>query len=496
MRTPQTSVAFFLLLFALAIVLGYGVAMESVVAMAIVPVLVAAVTAVLWPAQTLLCLVVYIPLESFLLKWVSGGLGGVLSLAPEVILFVAAVSALLRGSKSADTDARMRWVLWLGVFLAAGALSTFIGGTRIVDGLYWLRTHVRYMSAAVVVGSMGNRQWWTDRFAPAVASGVVVQSAIATIQLVLGAPANSFFAPASVVVAGREFVDYGGVASGISGTLGFYNNFGLFSALSGIVCAGAFISQTERDTDDAPEARRYRTLLAVASIAAALSVLMSGSRQALLVLGAGVIVVLFTIGLRRLGSRVVPLVFGISVFVLAAALLPQLAGPLNWIPERFQQAVAVSTLNQSLQSDRLFAVARVVPAVMALNPLTGLGPGALSSGAGLGTAAGELSLSSSGVSYVQDVGWAGVFVQMGILGVSLLFGLLVSLVRRARGLFRAGVFDRGAQATVLGAMAVWGIAMVASSPLLIRSVSLVLWSVAGLCLGGYKVLSRGSEEDA
>jgi hypothetical protein len=142
-------------------------------------------------------------------------------------------------------------------------------------------------------------------------------------------------------------------------------------------------------------------------------------------------------------------------------------------------------VNQSLQTDRLFAVSRVVPAALAVNPLLGLGPGALASSAKLGSTASVLGLSAQGILYSQDVGWAGALVQLGLLGFSTIAALLLALVHRARQLLKTGAFDHGAAATVLGAMTVWGLGMAASSMLFVRAVSLILWTVAGLCLGGY-----------
>lgn len=465
--------------------LGVGVATQSALAVAGMLALAAVACAVVWPRWILVGLLAYIPLETFVLKWLPGGIAGPLGLVPEVLLFLAGISAFMKALSEPDSEIRIRWILLILAFVAAGMIAIFVGGTRALDGIYWLRTNIRYTTAALIVGSLGNRAWWVGTVARVVAGSVVVQALIAFAQLVGGPAVSSFFAPASVVVAGREFVDYGGVAAGISGTLGFYNNFGLFSAMSAVVCLGAFVSLTQGHIRDGVRTATGRWL-AVGGTAAVLSVLMSGSRQALIVMAVALMILVLISGFRRLSGRMIPIMFVLLVFTAATMLLPQLAEPLSWIPSRFQQAITVSSVNASLQSDRLFAVARVVPAVLAFNPITGLGPGALSSGLGLGAAAGALSLSSSGVSYVQDVGWAGMLVQMGILGFSLLAYLLVSLVWRARRLFREGTLDRGALATVSAAMTIWGLAMVASSPLFIRSVSLILWSVAGLCLGGFR----------
>lgn len=474
------------ILFVSATLLGWGIAQGSVLAMVFIPALLAGVVAVVQPRFTLLVTLAYIPVESFILKWLPGGQGTLLSLAPEVALFLAALSAVLRSSTDRYADSRVKLVFWVAAFGTIGFVSGWVAQAPTIDTIYWIRTNVRYISAALIVGAMGTRHWWVNRLAVVVSGSVLLQLLIALTQMILGQPARAFFSPANMSAFGRQFVGYQEVSTGgISGTLAFYNNFGLFCALSFVICLTASLALREESLQCA-STRRSRRWMLTGALAAASGTAISGSRQSIIALFAAALVVLFAYGVRRLGSRMTPILFAAAVMLTASLLMPSLTGPLAWIPERFGQAVSSSNISQSLQTDRLFAVVRVVPAVLSSNPVLGIGPGSMSSNSQLGTMASLLGLSSEGIYFAQDVGWAGIIVQLGLAGITVLLGLLFALGRRARALYVEGGIDRAALAAILAAIAVLSVGMIASSPLLIRAVSMLFWSVVGLSLGGYR----------
>lgn len=487
----------FVMLLGLAAVLGVGVAFNNVYVIALVPAVLVLAVAVAWPRPVLVAMVAYIPVESFLLKWLPGGASGPLSLVPETILFVAAAVAFLGSTRRDGQSEREKWLLWLAAFFAVCIVSAWLANVPWIDAVYWIRTNVRYMSAAFIVGALGNRRWWLGSVVPVVAGGLVLQAFIAVGEFLGGSAVRAFFAPGSMVVGGREFVDYAVTGpAGISGTLGFYNNLGVYSVLAMAACAGALVSVSESEELKTAIGANKARLLAVAVGAGALCVLLSASRQSVLILFASALALIMVVGPRRVGRRMVPAFAAFAIFAVAALLAPSLTGPLEWIPERFGQVVGGQAITQSLQTDRLFAIARVIPGMLAISPLLGLGPGTLASMSGVSSVASALSLGSESVAYVQDVGWGGMLFQVGLVGLGLFIGLFVWLARTARRLYRTGMLDRGAGASLAAAFTVWAAGMVASSPQLVRSTSLILWCVMGLCLGGYRIIDESVAEEA
>lgn len=154
----------------------------------------------------------------------------------------------------------------------------------------------------------------------------------------------------------------------------------------------------------------------------------------------------------------------------------------------------MSDVSQSMQTDRLFAFMRIAPSALAQRPLLGFGPGSTYLGTGVAVVAGALSLNSDAVWFVQDVGWVALLVQLGIVGFSLVLGLFVWMWARALKGRRAGALLDGETATVIGCVVVVILGMLASFLLLVRSTSLVLWVVAGLCLRAFHDSASTSAE--
>jgi O-antigen ligase len=130
-------------------------------------------------------------------------------------------------------------------------------------------------------------------------------------------------------------------------------------------------------------------------------------------------------------------------------------------------------------NNRGYVASIVTREVGARNPLFGMGPGSF--GTSYGSETGAVGVKALGLDvvssrFVGDVGWVSVFAQTGLAGFVGLAGLVVVCVRvfldRARR-----VEDRGFAYTVA---CVIGVGMLASTPLVAKSVSSMLWLVLGL----------------
>lgn len=432
-----------------------------------------------WPLGTVLLLIAYIPVEGFLVKWIAPEAGGVVTLMPEILTWACALSVVVSRANRLDRKAAVLWMALIAGFALVGAVSALVNGIGWFPALYWVRTIIRFMPVALVVGALVDGRVWLRRVAPLIGVSMVVQAGVALAELLGGNAARLFFAPGDVVVGGTRFVGYEATAlSGISGTMGFYNTLGVYSVLCFVVCAGAGYAMRERRHSGGDD-RLWIFLVRAGTVAAVAGVLMAGSRQSMVAFLAALVLLVVLLGMRGLGWEGTPAALGVGGVTAAAFVWPSLASPLRWIPERFAIAFSAAFIAQSSQSDRLFAILRVVPAVFRKAPLLGVGPGGLSADS-VAAAAGKLGLSYVGVLYVQDVGWAGLFAQTGLLGLALVLGALAWVGARAWGARRARVLDRGLFATVAMVLAVVGIGMFASSILFVRSLSFVLWVVVGL----------------
>lgn len=466
---------------ALSVALGVATSLWGWLALAGIAALLAVIAAVRWPFLTTVALILYIPLEGFLLKWL-GGASGVVSVAPEVLLALSAFSVLaVRGRRGWDTVAVGRWLAWIAVFALAGVVSGYLAGVPLDRGAYWVRTMVRYMPAAIAIAGSTGRREWRRVVGPALSFAVVVQAVIAVAEFVGGVGVRVFFSPGLVAFGGLQAaVAFADVAQGVSGTLGFYNNLALFAAMGYAVSMGGLRALSAAEGADAP--RLQIAILRAGVIASVVCVMLAGSRQGIIIFLLLLGVMAAILGLRGVGgSGAISWIAGAGLVVIALQ-SPEVAGPLAWIPQRFGRIFNMSDVSQSMQTDRLFAFMRIAPSALAQRPLLGFGPGSTYLGTGVAVVAGALSLNSDAVWFVQDVGWVALLVQLGIVGFALILGLFVWMWARALEGRRAAALLDGETATVIGCLVVVMLGMFASSLLLVRSTSLVLWVVAGLCL--------------
>ena len=471
---------------AACVMVAVGVFAGGALAVGILIGLMAVFAAWRFPLETVLVLIAYIPLEGFLMKWGPDELTGA-TLMPELLIAAAAFAAVARRGPPARRSTVLHWLLLIAAFVLVGGVSAYVNQVSPFDSVYWVRTMIRYMPAALVIAVLVDGPTWIRRVAPVFAASIVLQAGVALVQLGGGDTVRSFFAPGDVVIGETEFVSYSASAlSGISGTMGFYNTFGLYAVLCFAVCVGSAYAWRARPESHGGGRGRL-LLLDVGSAAAAGCVLVSGSRQSIAALVTVIVLVLVLLGTRGFGWKGLPLVLGAASIIGVALLWPGLAGPLQWIPERFGTALSGSFIDQSMRTDRLSAVLTVAPAVLAEAPLLGVGPGALGTASGTEVAQ-NLGLSSGSVGFVQDVGWAGLLIQTGVAGFVLVAGAFGWLVLRARRAWQHGVLDKGLYVVVVTVVAATAVGMLASSALLIRSVSLLVWCVAGLAL-------RGSDAD-
>jgi hypothetical protein len=111
------------------------------------------------------------------------------------------------------------------------------------------------------------------------------------------------------------------------------------------------------------------------------------------------------------------------------------------------------------------------------SPFFGVGPGSFGSSFGSTTGqsgASILALDPVAARYVGDVGWVAVFAQVGVVGVS---ALLLMTWGALRGIKSPSVVAKAASVAVVALLVV---GMLASTPLIYKPVSSLMWLYLGL----------------
>ncbi|MCI0531985.1 MAG: hypothetical protein L0Y74_08575 [candidate division Zixibacteria bacterium] len=377
-------------------------------------------------------LILYLPLEEFLLKWLDYSLYPYLRYGIELIIYLILAGVicgkLARNEKLASSPIDLPLLL----LAAAGLVSIFFNHIPVSAGILGLRPLLRYAAIFYLIQNSD----LSDRILPTVFKFIMlitaVEIAIGLAQYLIGEEANYFLKPKSVLV-GQTIVDfrekwqelYGGQK--IFATLGRYNLLGAFLVSALILSLGyrlqkGFLSLKEK----------------LFALSGGLALLLSYSRLSWAGLLAGVATLLL---IRKKFKFIVvaALIAGCAVMMLSSgattlyqsetqgSLKDRLLGPLGG--DYWQ-------MNRS--SQRLFAASQLLNNISGWDLILGYGPGTIGS---------LVTNLREGISQVHqigdpkklliigDVGWLALLGQIGLVGTGLFVWALVALFRASRSIF-------------------------------------------------------------
>lgn len=462
-----------ILLLVAAVGLGVLTAYAPLYAFAVVAAALLGWLTILRPAFAAVMLAAWLPLEGFVLKLVPIGAPAlVVSEFISLSILFWTMSQLLKRDNEELTGRPS--ALWPIVVLAAAAGVSFVVNVPpAIDALYWFRVNLRFVPLAVACLYAPFATEVRARIVGLAVFTAITQGFVGLLQLVGGPDAARFFWPGQfslggVATQGDTFFSVSGRY--VAGTLGHYNIYGLLM----VVCAGVLLSSLLDDLSHGTRSTGRLREMALAT--AALMVVMSQSRQAIAI-GALLIPLVMVMGTAtkeaRLGRRIATVV-GIVVAATLGALsvASELTSRVAWVlsGNYFQYEAAMN---------RGYVVGAVTRAVAGRNPLFGMGPGSF--GTSYGSDTGPVGVTTLGLDivssrYVGDVGWVSLFAQTGLAGFVGALGIAAMSLRAFLDKARS-ISIRGFGYTIA---CVLGIGMLASTPMVYKSVSALLWLLIGL----------------
>jgi hypothetical protein len=334
---------------------------------------------VLWvwryPVETALAIFAYLAVEELVLNYVPEALYAPARLGPEVLLLIGALSTVVRaGRERRLEELRPFWPEWgtLGVLLIGTAVAVVrrVPPVFTVIGLRWL---FRYLPLYVIWRMNGDarRLSLLIRVAAAV---VFSQAAIGIAQALLqssGVPILDWMQAAvgRADLGGVDIVTGGskqqlGKPFYVFGTLGRYHRYGIFLAAAGLLPTFAVLYRLQSDR-----------LWKVGLVVAALALVLSTSRQAML------LVALSVLGMAwlRLGlpERVATLIRGVSVVGFWAAVAIVATGA--WAALREGSALLSRLVDIRTLGFRAYYLLVIVPRVLRESHFLGFGAGTFAS---------------------------------------------------------------------------------------------------------------------
>jgi hypothetical protein len=443
-------------------------------------------------------LLFWLPLEGWALKFVPGGsLALVLPDVVSIALGLVAVTLIVQSARRGTLRSGTVRVAPTGVLLLAAALISWaVNRVPLVDAVYWLRVYLRFVPLAVVASIAPWSGRIAKRLAPVAAVILGIQIVVGLSEVAFGKTAAAFFWPGQYRIgAFKTAVNTLPRIENrfVAGTTGHYNLYGLLLVLLVTILLGRAFSRR-------PMPRRVRTILWVEIALGSVMILLSQSRQAA---AAYLLVLLLSAWWASRSGRDARLsgtlrtaigAWGLPVRLAAAAVVVCLGVGVVAISMplllRYRELLT-SQYWEKGSLNRGYAVTAVATAVMKADPVLGMGPGSFWTG---NTSDGRvpigverLGLDPIYARYVEDVGWVNVFSQVGLIGVAALLTLVAFLVRVLR---RARCRARQAFAAI-GCLAILLVGMMASTPIVSKPNSAVMWVLAGIAMAGDSAIARG-----
>jgi hypothetical protein len=431
----------------------------------------------------------YTPYEEFFLKFVPSDMASMARFGGELFI-LAMLSAVLLKKMAQGKPFRVSPLdVPLVLFIAWALISAVANETSPLTTILGLRILLRYVLLYYVVIHADFPRETIATFVKLFLVAAAIQMVIGLGTGAIGGKMRAFFMPSrglalgsTVIVAERHFEE-AGVGGFISGAMLNFIHFGTFMTLSWLLALGLRLMGWLRS--------RWLDLFLLLAFVA---VIASFSRQSLLALIAGLIVILLFSGRKKLAFW---LVTGAATLVIVASLYAAVTYERPISPgtralhERWLYAFQIQRLQPVITSNfRLFLILELSKALLSRSPLWGLGPGTF--GSALSIATGDPIYRELGVSqwattetnFVSDVNWVTLLGQFGLIGASFFALMLLSLFNYTRRALHR--FDdplaKGLALGTLGCIAAISIAAFFNPHFEIRPISLYLWLFAAFVI--------------
>jgi len=366
------------------------------------------------------------------------------------------------------------------IFVAAWFFSGMVNSRGLYMSSIYLKNLIRYIPLFYILFNLNLTSRFIRKIIYLIIAMAAFQSLVCFAEAVDSRIAD-IFAPKEVIVGSElvrgEDVQLGTYYTRFSGTLARNVHLGNYLAFALCLLAALWASRH----------RAKWIIWALAIITTAL--FLSSSRISWISAFAGVATILFVSkSRRRFVFLTVPLI--LMALVLAGGYLNatgNLARDFN-ILNRFYYIFSADYIETISNIGRLYTIFYAVPAVAISNPILGIGPGSfmriseqVSSDDAYGRAA-ELGLNAMGLNFVHDVGYAALFIQVGIIGLTTLLWLFIRVFRAARIAYKSQIRPELNYLLLgfIGVIAALAVQNIASFNLMYRNQSLVIRVLCGL----------------
>lgn len=451
------------------------------------------VLGILWliaarPDLALAVLLVYLPFEPFILKWLPDEIYFPSRYLSETIIYLIALRLLPRVllRKRTRTPIDTPFIL-LGLALAASALINFVHPFAASAGI---RMILRFILLFFLAVELRPTKIFIRRLVIALLVIVALQSALGLTQAVVGAPLDDVLLPSGPrfwsdlqLTTGTEQLWVSGQR--ISATLGRYDQLGTFLALFLLIAAAWTYERPALKT------KLWLVLLMVFGLGA---LLLTYSRSAWFGFLAGVIFLSWHLHRdRRIAFGLLAGVLIVIFFVASSGLIASqlIDAPSQTILERFLEAFSYDRWRgEYFGLGRLFWIVETLRNVLPHAPILGWGPGTYGGGAAAAlhntrvydTLA--LPFGVYGTEGIIDNNWFSLLGELGLIGFGFFVWMYGTLLRGLVACGRAAreKFGRALAWGTAGGFIALGVNAFLATAFEFRTLAPYLWTLAGFAL--------------
>lgn len=387
------------------------------------------------PFWVIVVLAVYLPFEEFILKWVPDILYTPLRFLGEatilLLLGIYVVDRVFVKKKWLKTPIDLP-VLFL---LFAIILSTLFNQVPLIVAVLGVKNLLRYIALFYLVILVKPSEQQILKLIKLLFSLAILHAAMALLQAVIGKPAYDFFAAREVVVGGQiirsgfaKKIASGSYRTMVFGTMGRYNVLGNYLAMW-LGIAGAILISRQRIL----KVRIWHIILLL------IALILTYSRMSWIAFLVGGI---FLFALSKKNKIFACFMITVIItFTLVAGIMigkgidtRAIDTGLSNAFVRYLDLLSPRYLETLLKAGRGYSYFSIVPAILQVSPLLGLGPGMIASDVSnllsVPSVIEQLNLNNPyAVRYLGDAGFATIVAQLGLWGLIAVILIFIQLFR-------------------------------------------------------------------
>lgn len=471
--------------------LGAGLAMVGLffvspfVMLAIALGLLAIVAACVWPWETLVGILFFLPFEQLFLSFLPDTIYIPARYLSEALLYIVLIRVILTHllyGKKFNTSA---FDIPLASLFVVAVISAAINVVPFEIGLLGLRNIFRFLIIAWLVVQLRPTRISVQKIVFAVLMLAVVESIIGLAQALIGYRADELLQTTD-----RDFLE--GITNviqswdpgrRISATLGRYDRFGTWLSLALLMATGLLYELKDSIR------RRWLWLVLLVGVPA-LAMTQSRASWFGFALGIFVICVLMKRDRRVIWVFVVLLCLIVGYLVYSGLVVQYLLDPADaGLAERFFEALSLARWRaEYFDLGRLYFVVQTPIKILTHAPLFGVGPGRYGGGVAAAlhvtTAYDQLGLpfGSGGEGGFIDNNWLSLFGEIGVLGALAYAWLIAISFKFGKDLWRTHLspFNRGFGLGLIGLLCAVLVEAFLGTHLEVRTFAAYLWFFVGV----------------